>query len=90
MLCSIAQASTSTHNSLSFFHTDTHTCFVMLCLCSCICNNKIIQASKATISAVDDDAPDNEEVDDTGVEAKDIELVMSQAACSRAKVQYNK
>eukprot|EP00953_Heterococcus_sp_UTEX-ZZ885_P028429 15169-Heterococcus_DN1.PRE.1 len=47
--------------------------------------NKAPEASKATISAVDDDAGDNEEVDDTGVEAKDIELVMSQAACSRAK-----
>merc|ERR1711865_639957 len=32
-----------------------------------------------------DDAGDDEEVDDTGVEPKDIELVMSQAAVSRAK-----
>jgi nascent polypeptide-associated complex subunit alpha len=28
---------------------------------------------------------DDEEVDETGVEAKDIELVMSQAGCTRAK-----
>ena len=34
----------------------------------------------------DDDIPALEEVvDETGVEAKDIELVMTQAACSRAK-----
>lgn len=34
----------------------------------------------------DDDIPALEEtVDETGVEAKDIELVMAQAACSRAK-----
>ncbi len=34
----------------------------------------------------DDDVPALEEaVDETGVEAKDIELVMTQAACSRAK-----
>jgi nascent polypeptide-associated complex subunit alpha len=28
---------------------------------------------------------EEEELDETGVEAKDIELVMSQAGCSRAK-----
>ena len=33
----------------------------------------------------DDDAEDEGEVDETGVEAKDIELVMSQASVSRAK-----
>mmetsp|Transcript_22993 Transcript_22993/g.29003 ORF Transcript_22993/g.29003 Transcript_22993/m.29003 type:complete len:194 (+) Transcript_22993:95-676(+) len=34
----------------------------------------------------DDDVPALEEtVDETGVEAKDVELVMTQAACSRAK-----
>jgi nascent polypeptide-associated complex subunit alpha len=31
------------------------------------------------------DAAEEEEVDETGVEAKDIELVMSQAGCTRAK-----
>ncbi|CAB9506370.1 NAC-alpha domain-containing protein 1 [Seminavis robusta] len=30
-------------------------------------------------------APEEEELDETGVEGKDIELVMSQAGCSRAK-----
>jgi len=30
-------------------------------------------------------APEEEELDETGVESKDIELVMSQAGCSRAK-----
>ena len=29
--------------------------------------------------------PEEEELDETGVEGKDIELVMSQAGCSRAK-----
>ncbi len=33
----------------------------------------------------DDDAEEDGEVDETGVEAKDIELVMSQASVSRAK-----
>jgi nascent polypeptide-associated complex subunit alpha len=36
-----------------------------------------------TISAVGED--DDEDVDATGVEAKDIDLVMSQAGCSRSK-----
>lgn len=31
------------------------------------------------------EATEDEEVDETGVEAKDIELVMSQAGCTRAK-----
>jgi NACalpha-BTF3-like transcription factor len=66
--------------------TDRPTCYVYAIRVLLLSNNAINQASKATISAVDDDAGDNEEVDDTGVEAKDIELVMSQAACSRAKV----
>lgn len=33
----------------------------------------------------DDDDDDGEEVDDTGLEAKDIELVMAQASVSRKK-----
>lgn len=33
----------------------------------------------------DDDEDDGEEVDDTGLEAKDIELVMAQASVSRKK-----
>lgn len=33
----------------------------------------------------DDDDDDNEEVDDSGLEAKDIELVMAQASVSRKK-----
>ena len=33
----------------------------------------------------DDDEDDNEEVDDSGLEAKDIELVMAQASVSRKK-----
>ena len=41
------------------------------------------EAAAAVEDAEDDD--DDEEVDDTGVEPKDIELVMSQAAVSRAK-----
>jgi nascent polypeptide-associated complex subunit alpha len=40
-------------------------------------------AAKAAVEEADDD--DDEEVDDAGVEPKDIELVMSQAAVSRAK-----
>jgi nascent polypeptide-associated complex subunit alpha len=40
-------------------------------------------AAKAEVEEADDD--DDEEVDDSGVEPKDIELVMSQAAVSRAK-----
>jgi nascent polypeptide-associated complex subunit alpha len=42
------------------------------------------------ISGIDEDVPtlaatEEEEMDETGVEGKDIELVMSQAGCSRAK-----
>ncbi|KAF8522187.1 nascent polypeptide-associated complex, alpha subunit [Hysterangium stoloniferum] len=52
-----------------------------------------IKASGATGGAEDDDddmpeleAPEDEgEVDETGVDAKDIELVMAQVNCSRAK-----
>ncbi len=35
--------------------------------------------------AVEEDEDDGEEVDDTGLEAKDIELVMAQASVSRKK-----
>lgn len=43
-------------------------------------------AAGAEEAGDDDDVPALEEtVDETGVEAKDIELVMTQAACSRAK-----
>lgn len=38
-----------------------------------------ITAEKTAVAAADD-----EEVDETGVEAKDIELVMTQANCSRS------
>lgn len=41
-------------------------------------------AAAAAPAAPATDEPE-EEVDETGVEAKDIELVMSQAVCSRAK-----
>ena len=41
-------------------------------------------AAAATPAAPATEEPE-EEVDETGVEAKDIELVMSQAGCSRAK-----
>mmetsp|Transcript_142654 Transcript_142654/g.201792 ORF Transcript_142654/g.201792 Transcript_142654/m.201792 type:complete len:193 (-) Transcript_142654:42-620(-) len=41
-------------------------------------------AAAATPAAPASEEPE-EEVDETGVEAKDIELVMSQAGCSRAK-----
>ena len=40
-------------------------------------------ASKAAAAAADDD--DGEPVDETGVEAKDVELVMTQASVSRGK-----
>ncbi|CAM9388325.1 unnamed protein product [Chrysoparadoxa australica] len=36
-------------------------------------------------AAAGEDGADDEEVDETGVEPTDIELVMSQAACSRSK-----
>ena len=45
---------------------------------------------EAMAAGADDDVPalatpaEEEELDETGVEAKDIELVMSQAGCSRA------
>jgi len=35
--------------------------------------------------ATSEEGEEEGEVDETGLEAKDIELVMSQAACSRAK-----
>ena len=44
---------------------------------------KAIDISPAKKEEEDDD--DDEEVDDTGVEAKDIELVMAQASVSRKK-----
>ena len=43
---------------------------------------KAIEAGEAK---KDDDEDDGEEVDDTGLEAKDIELVMAQASVSRKK-----
>ena len=42
-------------------------------------------AAAAPAAAAGDDADDDEEVDDSGVEQKDIDLVMSQANVSRAK-----
>ena len=38
-----------------------------------------------TAKKEEDDDDDDEEVDDTGIEAKDIELVMAQASVSRKK-----
>jgi nascent polypeptide-associated complex subunit alpha len=53
---------------------------------------KFRQPASAEIPSVDETVEmpavieeDEEELDETGVEAKDIELVMSQAGCSRAK-----
>jgi len=43
------------------------------------------EAPAAAPAAVDDGADDDEEVDATGVSDRDIELVMSQTTCSRAK-----
>ena len=40
---------------------------------------------KAIEAKQDEDEDDGEEVDDTGLEAKDIELVMAQASVSRKK-----
>ncbi|KAJ1654809.1 GAL4 enhancer protein [Dispira simplex] len=40
-------------------------------------------ADKAEVAAVEEE--EDEEVDETGVEAKDIDLVMQQALCSRSK-----
>eukprot|EP00929_Paragymnodinium_shiwhaense_P041188 TRINITY_DN213_c0_g6_i1.p1 TRINITY_DN213_c0_g6~~TRINITY_DN213_c0_g6_i1.p1 ORF type:complete len:208 (-),score=115.01 TRINITY_DN213_c0_g6_i1:22-645(-) len=42
-----------------------------------------LETAKAEASA--DDAEEDGDIDETGVEAKDIELVMSQASCSRSK-----
>ena len=42
-------------------------------------------AAAAPATPAAEDAAEEEEVDETGVEAKDIELVMSQAGCTRAK-----
>lgn len=42
-------------------------------------------AASAPATPAAADAAEEEEVDETGVEAKDIELVMSQAGCTRAK-----
>lgn len=42
-------------------------------------------AAAADADAGDDDAEDDEEVDATGLEQKDIDLVVSQAAVSRSK-----
>jgi nascent polypeptide-associated complex subunit alpha len=42
-------------------------------------------AAAPSTPASSDAAAEEEEVDETGVEAKDIELVMSQAGCTRAK-----
>ncbi|KAF4670754.1 hypothetical protein FOZ61_008770 [Perkinsus olseni] len=43
------------------------------------------EATKAEAAAAAEPEEDEGEVDETGVEAKDIELVMSQVNCSRAK-----
>lgn len=43
------------------------------------------KAIEAADSKKDEDEDDGEEVDDTGLEAKDIELVMAQASVSRKK-----
>ena len=43
------------------------------------------KATAAVDAKKDDDDDDNEEVDDSGLEAKDIELVMAQASVSRKK-----
>lgn len=43
------------------------------------------KAIEAADSKKDEDEDDGEEVDDTGLEAKDIELVMAQAGVSRKK-----
>ncbi|EDQ85308.1 uncharacterized protein MONBRDRAFT_34333 [Monosiga brevicollis MX1] len=45
----------------------------------------VADAQPAAAAADESAAADNEEVDETGVAAKDIELVMAQASCSRAK-----
>mmetsp|Transcript_16758 Transcript_16758/g.27201 ORF Transcript_16758/g.27201 Transcript_16758/m.27201 type:complete len:198 (-) Transcript_16758:92-685(-) len=42
-------------------------------------------AAPEAVPSVGDEAGEEEAVDESGVEAKDIELVMSQAGCSRAK-----
>ena len=44
-----------------------------------------MSAASAAPAAAGDDGDDDEEVDDSGVEQKDIDLVMSQANVSRAK-----
>lgn len=44
-----------------------------------------VAAAAAPAAPAATDAAEEEEVDETGVEAKDIELVMSQAGCTRAK-----
>ncbi len=43
------------------------------------------KAIESADSKKDEDEDDGEEVDDTGLEAKDIELVMAQASVSRKK-----
>ena len=48
------------------------------------------QGAPAVVSAEDDEVPaleevDDEEVDESGIEANDIEMVMSQANVSRSK-----
>jgi len=43
------------------------------------------KAIEAAASKKEEDEDDGEEVDDTGLEAKDIELVMAQASVSRKK-----
>lgn len=43
------------------------------------------KAIEAADAKKDEDEDDGEEVDDTGLEAKDIELVMAQASVSRKK-----
>jgi len=46
---------------------------------------KSIEGADAAKKAAEEDEDDGEEVDDTGLEAKDIELVMAQASVSRKK-----
>lgn len=47
--------------------------------------SKAIEGEGAKKAAEEEEEDDGEEVDDTGLEAKDIELVMAQASVSRKK-----
>ncbi|KIK30955.1 hypothetical protein PISMIDRAFT_669898 [Pisolithus microcarpus 441] len=54
-------------------------------------NITTLESSGSTVEADDDDIPnleapdDDGPIDDTGVDAKDVDLVMNQVGCSRAK-----